>query len=112
MKKVLVLNTLNSTIDKSCCNVFKKVNWFKCKLSSKEYQENTVTEKINNISSRGFVFQDEKVLPHKLFVKNKYYRSSVHGVFRFTDGDSAKYHSVTDREEYREGKVKRTPGGE
>lgn len=91
MKKVLVLNTLDPTIDKSCCNVFKKVNWLKCMFSSKQYHENTVTEQFNKIGSNGFVFQDEKVLPHNLYVENEYDSKSVHGVYRFTNAGSARY---------------------
>lgn len=91
MKKSLVINRLNSTIDVSCCNFLKKVNWYKCMLSSKKYNEKELSEKFNNISSQGFVFQDEKVLPHNLFINNKYDRQDVHGVFRFTNGGSANY---------------------
>ena len=91
MKKAIVLNALRPQIDVSCCNVFKKVNWFKCMLSSKEYHENTITEKFNHVGSKGFVFQDEKVLSHNLFVENNYVSSSVHGVYRFTNDGSAKY---------------------
>jgi hypothetical protein len=91
MKKALVLNTLESEFENSCCNVFKKVNWYKSKLSAKQYHEKKLTDKFNNISSKGFVFQDEKVFSHKLFVENVYDSTSVHGVCRFTDGPSAKY---------------------
>lgn len=91
MKKALVLNVLDSHVDVSWCNLIKKVNWFKCMLSSKQYHENKLTEKFNNISSKGFVFQDEKVLPHNLYVENEYEDQSVHGVYRFTDEGSAKY---------------------
>lgn len=91
MKKALVLNVLSSYYDVSWCNLIKKVNWFKCKLSSKQYNENELTEKFNNISSKGFVFQDEKVLPHNLYVENVYDSQSVHGVYRFTSAGSAKY---------------------
>lgn len=91
MKKALVLNTLESEFENSCCNVLKKVNWYKSKLSAKQYHEKKLTDKFNNISSKGFVFQDEKVFSHKLFVENEYDSSSVHGVCRFTDGGAAKY---------------------
>lgn len=91
MKKALVLNVLSSSIDVSWCNLIKRVNWLKCMLSSKQYHENELTEKFNNISSKGFVFQDEKVLPHNLYIENVYDSQSVHGVYRFTDAGSAKY---------------------
>ena len=91
MKKALVINRLNSTIDVSCCNFLKKVNWYKCMLSSKKYNEKELSAKFNNISSQGFVFQDEKVLPHNLFINNEYDSQDVHGVFRFTNGGSANY---------------------
>ena len=91
MKKALVLNMLTSDTDVSCCNLFKKVNWYKCKVSSKLHNEKKLTEKFNNISSQGFVFQDERVFPHNLYVENFYTESSAHGVYRFTDAESAKY---------------------
>lgn len=91
MKKVFVSNTLSSTRDVSCCNLFKRVNWFKCLQSSKLAEEKELSEKFNEISSKGFVFLDEKVLPHNLYDENIYVHQSVHGVFRFTDGPVSKY---------------------
>lgn len=91
MKKALVLNTLHTTIQDSGCNLIKKANWYNSTLSSKLFHEKEISEKFNNISSGGFVFQDERVFAHNLFVENQFKGKSTHGVYRFTDGESAKY---------------------
>lgn len=91
MKKVIVINKITSTKDVSCCNVFKKVNWFKCLLSSKKLEEKILTDKFNAIAEQGFEFQDEKVLPHSLYVENEFKEKSFHGVYRFTPGKPGKY---------------------
>lgn len=91
MKKVFVSNGLSWTSDVSCCNLYKRVNWFKCLLSSKQANERKLSDKFNEISSQGFVFMDEKVLPHKLYDENFYVGHTYHGVFRFTEGHPAKY---------------------
>ena len=84
MKKVIVINALSTKYDSSCCNLFKRVNWYKCKLSSKLRIEKELSEKFNKIGYQGFEFVDEKVLPHNLYVENQYGGGSYHGVFRFT----------------------------
>lgn len=91
MKKVIVINALSSSYPGSCCNLFKRTNWFKSKLSSKLRIEKELTEEFNKVGAQGFEFEDEKVLPHNLYVENRYLSDSVHGVFRFTRGQVSKY---------------------
>ena len=83
MKKVLVINAIKSFRDASCCNIFKRVNWFKCMVSSKIKEENELSAELNAIAGQGYELEDEKVLPHNLYVENKFVEQSVHGVFRF-----------------------------
>lgn len=91
MKKVIVINEISTWYEGSCCNFFKKANWYKSELSAKLKLEKDLTEKFNEIGRQGFEFVDEKVLPHNLYVDNHYIDDSVHGVFRFTQGGVSKY---------------------
>lgn len=86
MKKALVLNSITFAPEDTCCGLFKTVDELKCLRSSKEYNENNLTNKINDIASKGFKFVDEKVFPHNVWAADgTTYPNGLHGVIRFTN---------------------------
>lgn len=98
MKKVLVINEVLTSVPSTCCNFFKKVDQLKAKKSEKKYLETTLSNKLNEVSENGYEYEDNKVLPYKIYVDNKIYQIKIdrgeyldvighHGVFRFASSN-------------------------